>query len=531
MARIPDSRGSHRVSITAASLAGVLAAAFVFFPLTAGVAVIRVAPFLLAAGSIVLLAARPWRWSPVEWSRVAEWNPSTRQITIAAIVCSLTLLWFVVTRFQSGDINAIDFTVYYDRPILQTLHGRPLYIESTDDPARAYRSYFAVHAHWIMVPLALLYALWATPLWMLALSVGAVVGGAIYVLHIVRFAGGGGLLGSAAALAFFLNDNTARTLNYGFHVEVLYAWLIPWMLYSALTRKWLQFAAASAACIAVKEDAVMFVAAVAATVALLTHGRMKPMEWLCLAAPIVIAGLNLVLYYALIVPALGATATPFYAPYWANYGPTSGTAVIGMLSNPGRVVMSTLRSGLVGNVMPPHLFLPLVGWRWFVAIVPVILLYGASANAQLRAFGIYYAIPLVPFLVLGAAFGAHRCADLPVWDKARRNVFAAVLILVGALLGGVSDAGYSLRPWRSEIRAVRDVIRTANRDQGLLVQSALYPHAGYESHVQLLTRDTLEDRRYKNALLVLAPRLDTYPLTPGEIASLAESPRSRTLLP
>ena len=42
------------------------------------------------------------------------------------------LFWYVLTRFQSGQINAIDFTIYYDRPCYQTVQGRPLFVEVSD---------------------------------------------------------------------------------------------------------------------------------------------------------------------------------------------------------------------------------------------------------------------------------------------------------------------------------------------------------------------------------------------------------------
>ena len=40
------------------------------------------------------------------------------------------------------------------------------------------------------------------------------------------------------------------------------------------------------------------------------------------------------------------------------------------------------------NVLKPHLFLSLSAWRWSIGIVPIVLLYGASANEQLRQFGL-----------------------------------------------------------------------------------------------------------------------------------------------
>jgi general stress protein CsbA len=105
---------------------------------------------------------------------------------MAALLAGVVLFWFVLTRFMSGEINGIDFTVYYDRPTFQTAIGNPQYVESADDVLRQWRSYFAIHAHWVMLPLAGLYLLWASPFWLLALSVVAVVAGAVYTLRIVQ---------------------------------------------------------------------------------------------------------------------------------------------------------------------------------------------------------------------------------------------------------------------------------------------------------------------------------------------------------
>jgi uncharacterized membrane protein len=499
-------------------------AVFVILPLVGRPPVVRVAPILLAVAIILLLTSRPWKWSEAAWARAAEWNPSNRLVWVAAITCGLILFWFVLTRFKSGSINAIDFTVYYDRPCFQTVLGRPLYVESADDTVRSYRSVFAVHSHWVMLPVAALYLLSATPLWLLALSVVAVVAGAVYTLRIVQSHGGGGLIGAASAAAFILNDNTARTLNYGFHVEVLYAWFVPWMIHAGLLRRWTSFAAAAIACVAVKEDAFLLVFAVAAVLVLVGGRTLRRVEWLYVVAPIGLALLNLVLYYRLLVPRLSPTGTPFYAGHWANYGPTALSAAVGMLRHPGQVLLSTLTSGFAKRVIVPHLYLPLIGWRWCIGIAPVILLYGSSANEQVRSFGIYYAIVLVPFLVLGAAAGAERCMRLLITDPGRARAVAAGLLIAGALIAGISNAGYSLRPWKPEIAEVPGALRAIGQNEVILVQSGLYPHAGYASHVQLLSDVTLNDPRYARAVLLLAPAVSAYPLTSADMSRLYRLP-------
>jgi uncharacterized membrane protein len=515
---------------TAGICAGVLGIAtvgvFVASPLLGGSSVVRVAPVLLFDLLLTLVVARPWTWSRAQWQAVDDWEPSNATVRWAAVSVGLLVFWFVLTRFRAADINAVDFTVYYDRPNFQTLLGHPLYIESADDSLRAYRSYFAVHAHWVMLPMAALYFLYASPLWMLALSVVAVIVGAVLTLRILQFTGAGGLIASASACAFVLNVNTARTLNYGFHAEVLYAWFIPWMIYAGLTRRWVSFGFAAIACVAVKEDAFLLVFAAVVGIALLAGPSLTRIERLVLLpAPVALAMLNLIFYFTFLVPSLSATGAPFYANYWANYGPTALTAVIGMLRQPYRVLTSTIASPFFTRVILPHLYLPIIGWRWVIGMVPIVVLYSASANDQLRSFGIYYAISVVPFLVLGTARGAERLSVLLIPHRAHARTIAAAVIMCGALVAGISNAGYVLRPWKEQVTALPAFLRTLDREQALLIQSGLYPHAGYESRVQLLTPETLKEARYRGATIVLAPGVNGFPFTSAELEELEQLPR------
>ena len=511
--------------VNATTVGAIVAASFVVLPLLGWPSVVRVAPILLFALLVVLVGARSWTWSSADWSAVGDWNPSPRVVRASAVLIGLLVFWFVYTRFRSAEINAIDFTVYYDRPNFQTLIGRPLYVESAGDPLRAYRTYLAVHAHWIMLPFALFYFVWASPLWVLALSVVAVIAGAIYTLRIVQWTGAGGLIGSASALAFVFNDNTARTLNYGFHTEILYAWFIPWMIYAGLLRRWRSFFIAALLCISVKEDAFLLLFGVCVTL-FAVHGRTlsRIERFAVLPAPVVVALCNLAFYYGYLVPRLSATAAPFYANYWANYGPTALSAMVGMVRHPLDVLSSTLTSAFLTRVIVPHLYLPLLGWRWSLGIAPVVVLYGASMNVQLRSFGIYYAIVLVPFLVLGAADGARRLADRLGSHQGQARAIAAAVILAGALTAGMSNAGYSLRPWKPQVSAVPQMLWDLREERVVLVQSGLYPHAGYDERVQLLTNESLTDPRYAGAVLLLAPELSGYPLSTADLHALSQRP-------
>ncbi len=198
--------------------------------------------------------------------------------------------------------------------------------------------------------------------------------------------------------------------------------------------------------------------------------------------------------------------------------------MVGMMRRPLEVLSSTFTSAFLTRVIVPHLYLPLLGWRWSIGIAPVVLLYGASTNDQLRSFGIYYAIALVPFLVLGAADGARRLADRLGSHQGQARAIAAAVILVGALTAGISNAGYSLRPWKPQVSAVPQMLRDLREERVVLVQSALYPHAGYDERVQLLTNESVVDPRYAGAALLLAPGLSGYPLSAGDLEALSQRP-------
>ena len=486
--------------------------------------VTRVSVVLLTAFCVLLAITRPWRASTGTLDQFATWSPSATVVWLAAIVSGALLLWFVLSRFYSGAINAIDFTVYYDRPTYQTAHGRLMYVESADDPVRAYQTYLSVHAHWVMIPLSFVYRVYPSPLWLLVLSVVAVVVGAVYTFRILQFLVTVTLLAAAAGLAFMLNDNTARTLIYGFHTEVLYAWFAPWALHAALTRRPWSFGVAALGCIAVKEDAFMVLAAVSVSLALLRFRAMSPWERvLYLAAPTAAALVNVVVYYGYLLPEL-RPAGSFYANYWGSFGSTPRAAALGMLTDPWRVVSLTATSGFFLRVLLPHLFLPLAGWRWMGGVLPIVFLYGASDNEQMRDFGIYYAIVLVPFLVLASAEGVARVGRLFLRDPRVVQVAGAIVLVAGSLVGGLTSGGYSLRPWKPAVLEVAGTIdRLLETDARVLVQSGLYPHAGYDSRVQLLTPETLSAPANNGAFIVVAPTVGAWPLSGDDLRSLIAS--------
>jgi len=522
-ASVSSSARARIPRITWVAAVGIAASVVVIgAPLAGWFPVVRLPAVLVPALILVMAVMRPWRQRAAVVEALDRWRPGSQLVWSAAVVVGLVLFWIVLTRFNSGQINAVDFTIYFDRPCFQTSLGRPLLVETSDDARFSHRSGLADHAYWGLVPLCSLYAIHPSPMWLLAVSVVAVVVGAVYVGRIVQHLGGGAVLASAAAFAFVLNDNTARTLNYGFHPEVLYAWFIPWMIHAGLRGARKSFLAATLVCILVKEDAFLPVLAVSVALALIRFATMTRADrWVFLVLPTAIGLANLGVHYGHVVPRMaGSGGRPTYVNFWANWGPTPLLALWGIVTHPVRVLTDTMTAGFFRLVLPPFLFLPLVGWRWTLGIVPIVALYSTSGNDQLRAFGIYYAIVLVPFLVVAASSGALTVARRGMGHTACAKVAAAAVVLMGALVVGSGSHGYSLRPWRPEIAAVPSALEALAGDRLVLVQSGLYPHAGYDEHVQLLTRETLNDPRHRGVAVITAPAVGAYPFDAGELSHL-----------
>jgi hypothetical protein len=277
----------------------------------------------------------------------------------------------------------------------------------------------------------------------------------------------------------------------------------------------------------VKEDAFMPTFAVAVALAL---NRWRAMTWadrgVFLLLPTALALTNLVGYYKMVLPALTVKGTAVYSDFWANYGPTPMLALRGMLAHPIRLIVETLTSGFLTHVIVPHLFLPLVGWQWSLGIAPIVALYSASANEQIRAFGIYYSIVLVPFLTIAASSGALIVARQFTSDLHTAKFSSAGAILLGALVVGGTSAGYVLRPWKAEIASMPIALARLSGERKVLVQSGLYPHAGYDARIELLTPGSLQNPENAGAIALMAPKMSAYPFGPHDLDALQRSPQA-----
>src|SRR5438093_1079317 len=172
------------------SIALVATMALIAFPIIGWPSVLRLPAVVAPAIILALFVVKPWNWTDGEWKSVEQWRPQRRVIALVLLAVGILLFWLIVTRFWSAEINAVDFTVYFDRPCYQTIYNRrALLVETADVASFSNRSELAVHAFWSMLPICALYAIHPTPYWLLMVSVVAVAAGAMYMFRVATVLG------------------------------------------------------------------------------------------------------------------------------------------------------------------------------------------------------------------------------------------------------------------------------------------------------------------------------------------------------
>ena len=454
---------------------GFIAAFLAVFVLTApwriaGQDVGRLSVPLAAAAALCLLALlhRPWRRALVGRFREGIGPVSGGGLFAAALVAAAFLARVGLARYLALELSAWDTTVLYDRPIAETLEGRFFYCDWLGG------SYFGSHVSALLFGFLPLYALHPTPLWLLGAQALAIAAGAAAGFLAFRRILDDDLAAGFLAAAFVLNGYTAKTVQYGFHMEVFYP-LAAFLLWLGLLcrRSWL-LAAGTLIALGVKEDCLLLLGGFALSAALFQK-RYR------VAAAVAGAGVVGFFVGTRIVMSHFSGASPWrpwYAAYWVSWGDTLPRIALAMLTHPLRVAETLARSG-IPHLLEPLLLLPLAGPEGLVAALPALVPYAAADYRPLRAFSLYYSMPVLPFLLVGATYGIARLAA-----SASRRRLAALAVLAACALDG---AGYTFPRANHMGTEIAPALASLGA-RPARIQGSLYPRAGYSTHRRALDR-------------------------------------------
>ncbi len=474
----------------------------------AGKTVNRLTPILAVA--VVLLVAgviyRPWRESLrvgfLDRSHRFGWRAATVFFAVAAIF----LLRVVLSRYRALEVNAWDFSIY-ELPILAGLKDTPL------ASPFAGKSFLSIHASYLLFLFVPLYRLWPSHYWLLTGQALAIAAAGVAAFAVCRQILKDDLGGVLIAAGFLLNTYTAKTVQYVFHIEVLYPLCLFLVVYGFLRRNPYLFFTAVLLTALVKEDAVLVLAGVAVAGWIFW----KPRWWWTVTAVIGLAAFLIATFVVMPYFDRSAPGNPWYAFYWSAYGPTPTGAALGMLRHPLQVARDVARSG-GKDLLETLAFLPFVGYEWLLAALPGLVVYGTAGQGLegVSQFPIYYSSPVIAFLVVAAAQGVARLGLRGKSPLRQRRVvrLGALSFCLASALDGASYTFYESKPIRLDIQSLRIAPGVP-----LIAQGAVLPQLPLEANAAPLMR--LAAGTVRTQVLLLAPDANPYPFSRQQLLDFA----------
>ena len=427
-----------------------------------------------------------------------------RALAIGFLLVSMFLLRAVFAKFHALEVNAWDFSISFDRPLERSLHGELLW------SATLRQSMLGVHCNWLLLLFIPLYAIAASPYWLLVAQAMAVAGAALALFHFARAAAGDDFLAAVVALAFVVNRYTAHATQFVFIIDVFYPLGLFLLFYSFLTSKRRLFAIALLLVLSIKEDAIVPLIGFA----LVAVFGFRRWPWAAVAG--VAAAAVFAVDYFVVLPGFGVSAAPWYAGYWASFGATPLQAIVGIASDPLRVISRAFSSSF--DLLVSLAFVPLAGFEWLLAVVPPLIVYGSADAEKLHWLSMHYSLPLLPAMFAAVTYGALRLGRRFADPRAASRVVAISALVMSAVLGST----YEMDEPRPERALVKSMVQRAG-SRPLFVQGALAPHAGYAGNVQPLHHDVPASPR--NAYL-LCTTCSPYPFTREELRARLDALRT-----
>jgi uncharacterized membrane protein len=468
-------------------------------------------PAVLAVVAVLgsmAFAVRPgWRAWAREFLSTEDVALSRRGLVIFCLAVAAALARILLARFAALEVNAWDFSLYFDRPVESVLHGRLLYSDLLKGSTLGDDASFAMFA---FVPL---YAIFPSPLWLVLAPAVAIAGAAGAAFLLLRATFEDDVAALLLSAAFVLHSATARAVQYVFHVEIFYPLAIFLSLWALCRKRPVAFAAGLVLLVSLKEDALLPATALALFALLMRADR----RWIAaswLAAAAVFAA-----DYFVVLPRFSASGAgrPWFSWYWARYGSSPLAAAAGIAGHPLRAAADVARSGL-GNLLEPLLLTPLAGLEWLAAALPALVPYAVAQHGKLSRFTLYYSMPVLPFLFIAAGWGLARIARRFRKNRIAAFRIGAALVLAACALDG---AGYTLARPRPERSRIRPLLSELSPDTQAYVQGALLPHAGYAARFSVLDRDgAVPDGAHA---YLLDPDADPYPFAGNDLRALART--------
>jgi uncharacterized membrane protein len=326
---------------------------------------------------------------------------ATGLVTVAVILFCVYFIALLLVRHDAFMTNAEDFGIT-DQALWNTIHGHLLHqticniVFDTNCVSPAGTIRFAIHIDPLLIPISLLYFIWADPKVLLVLQTLVVASGAYPVFWLARLRLRSNLAAVAIAVLYLLYPAQQQALTFDFHAVTFTASFLLFMLYFMYTGRMVAvfiFAFLSLAC---KEE-IGLVVAMFGVWALVFQWR-----WRSGFALFLIGVTWFGLAYAVIMPHFSPTGHPLLVSRYPQLEKPTAFIANSLLHPHGFLNQYVREPGHLAylNVLfSPALYLPLLApWILFMAF-PSLAINLLSSNPQMYSGIFQYNAEIVPVLI------------------------------------------------------------------------------------------------------------------------------------
>lgn len=448
---------------------------------------------------------------------------STGLVTVAVSLFSVYFIALLTVRQDAFMTNAEDFGIT-DQTLWNTIHGHLLqqticnivFDTNCVSPAGIMR--FAIHVDPLLIPISLLYFIWADPKVLLVLQTLVVASGAYPAFWLARLRLRSNLAAVVIAVLYLLYPAQQQALVFDFHAVTFTSAFLLFMLYFMYTGRTVGvfiFALLSLAC---KEEIGLVVAMFGVwAIVFQWHWRkglvlfLLGITWFCLA-------------YLVIMPHFSPTGHPLLVSRYPQLAKPT-VFIAKSLIHPHEFLNQYIREpghlAYLNVLFAPALYLPLlVPWVFFLAL-PSLAINLLSSDPQMYSGIFQYNAEIVPVLIFATIealviirwliqvlmaslrvysqkrFGCHDGLGFAPWLPARILHIVLLAGLLGGTLVSAVNTDYSFygqMPFSQNFRwpKVTDHMRLAQRfirmippTASVSAQSKLVPHLSEREYIYL----------------------------------------------
>lgn len=411
-----------------------------------------------------------------------------KEVPVSVWVCgglySLVMIAVCVFAYTHFFYTGLDLGIY-DQVVWNTAHGR--LFAYTFNPY----SYLVDHREWLLLVVAPLYWIVASPITLLVLQTLVIASGVVPLYGIVRrvFANVryGNRVALGAVVAYCMNPIVQHMDFFEFHVLTFALPLSLW-LWLCVERRWTRaFWVCVLLLLLVREDTGLMTAGVG--LLMMLHNRSLRRT----GAALLVVSLLWFVAMVIVGSTLSPEGTEKFLVFYDWLGNTPGAIVAAIVSHPLRflsVLFDYDHVVILIFLCMDVAFLVLWGLRFLLPTTFPLVLY-LSLNQEMLApvLKTHYAAVLVPWFLISAVYGYRALIEKPWFRKLRIDAVAGVLISIVLLSQWLS--GGPLWEFLHDIGSVQDrdlaayqrVIDRVASDDSAMVSPRIYPHLAEREHL------------------------------------------------